>query len=422
MVSVLRGGTFLQAPKDIRLGSSGGALAVALSILILSFPQIFGKIGILVLYLIWLPQLVRKGPVLVAPTPVLVLAMALPLWAALSSLWASDLHATLRSAIEFISLIVCVSIVARLVKTDDFIRGGAAASMVGVIGGLFSRGFLGGVVGLHYSMDLIMGSKNQLGMVAALGVLFGLLNLRRLRAHGRVGALGWAQLALGIAVLLHSHSAGATVSAAAAGATACVVMVARRAPASIRRGLLVLLVLGLVLSSAVSLLAIGGLDGALHDIGKSSTLTGRTYLWAMGLKAAVQHPLLGYGYESFWVHGRPMAEQLWYQFSIESRAGFHFHNALVETLVEMGAVGVILLCFVAGRSVLSCLGSALGNRPWSDEALLGLTLMTFFIVRSAVEVDVLGPFGEAAFLFYGVALRLDACRRFARARESAEVA
>ncbi len=81
-------------------------------------------------------------------------------------------------------------------------------------------------------------------------------------------------------------------------------------------------------------------------LGKDSTLTGRTYLWQQGIEAAKASPLVGVGYQAYWVQGFSEAERLWEEFYIGSRAGFHFHNTFIEAVVETGLIGLILLTMV----------------------------------------------------------------------------
>ena len=42
-------------------------------------------------------------------------------------------------------------------------------------------------------------------------------------------------------------------------------------------------------------------DLILHSMGKDHTLTGRTYLWEQGMKNGMLYPVLGHGYQAFWV-------------------------------------------------------------------------------------------------------------------------
>ncbi len=76
--------------------------------------------------------------------------------------------------------------------------------------------------------------------------------------------------------------------------------------------------------------------------GKDTTLTGRTELWAMILQSIARRPLLGYGYNAFWLGMK--GESL----SIIAASGwvvYHAHNGLLDVLLGLGAVGGILFLF-----------------------------------------------------------------------------
>jgi len=76
---------------------------------------------------------------------------------------------------------------------------------------------------------------------------------------------------------------------------------------------------------------------AIQLLGKDSTLTDRTLLWSELLKVKI-NPLFGTGFESFWLgeRFRKFAESRWWQ---PNQA----HNGYLETYLNLGLVGLILL-------------------------------------------------------------------------------
>lgn len=85
----------------------------------------------------------------------------------------------------------------------------------------------------------------------------------------------------------------------------------------------------------------GTMDSWLQFLlGRDSTLTGRTPLWEAIMESVRQHPLLGAGYDGFWVAGNTQAEYL-----IESVGwdAYHAHNGYLEVLNTIGLVGALLL-------------------------------------------------------------------------------
>ncbi len=117
-------------------------------------------------------------------------------------------------------------------------------------------------------------------------------------------------------------------------------------------GVLVVLILGLrfvdkrfigtyVVIGVLALLAaewaFGIYASAIQLLGKDSTLTDRTLLWSELLKVKI-NPLFGAGFESFWLGDRfrNFAESRWWQ---PNQA----HNGYLETYLNLGVVGLILL-------------------------------------------------------------------------------
>lgn len=78
----------------------------------------------------------------------------------------------------------------------------------------------------------------------------------------------------------------------------------------------------------------------LHLLGKNSTLSGRTDIWAMVWDKFLQKPWLGYGYSAFWM-GKDGKESagIW---EALHWAVPHSHNGFLDVLVQVGAVGLLL--------------------------------------------------------------------------------
>ncbi len=72
-------------------------------------------------------------------------------------------------------------------------------------------------------------------------------------------------------------------------------------------------------------------------LGRNVTLTGRTDLWADLLREPI-NPLLGTGYQSFWL-GRSV-EQLWEKYAFHPNQA---HNGYLETYLNGGVIGLFLL-------------------------------------------------------------------------------
>ena len=147
------------------------------------------------------------------------------------------------------------------------------------------------------------------------------------------------------------------------------------------------------------------LSSVLVAAGKDPSLTGRTFLWSRASEFIAVKPLLGLGYQAFWVQGHVEAEALWRYAQIETRAGFHFHNLYYETAVELGNLGAFILAvFLVGSSVRALYAGL--TRPGPVTAFL-CALVVFFAMRVGVELDFLDPFSTGSFLLPTIWLYAD---------------
>jgi hypothetical protein len=110
------------------------------------------------------------------------------------------------------------------------------------------------------------------------------------------------------------------------------------------------------------------------------SFTGRTTIWAFAIEMIQRHPILGWGYQSFWLVG-PDAP------SIVEAPGWvatmpHAHNGYLDTMLETGFVGlVILLLFIL--ATVHGIGRIAGREP--RRAWLSLTLALFIIFTNGLE-------------------------------------
>jgi exopolysaccharide production protein ExoQ len=94
-----------------------------------------------------------------------------------------------------------------------------------------------------------------------------------------------------------------------------------------------------MVSCCFSVLFLGVSSGALETIGRNSTLTGRTDVWKLVLRFA-ENPLIGAGYESFWM-GKRLEEITRINGGINQA-----HNGYIEIYLNLGWVGVSLLAIL----------------------------------------------------------------------------
>lgn len=102
------------------------------------------------------------------------------------------------------------------------------------------------------------------------------------------------------------------------------------------------------LSIAVAFLIWTGHSDLLVLVGRSPTLTGRTELWKTLPAYIMQHPWLGYGFNTFWQGMQGASAPVLLRLGWYVR---HSHNGFLDLTLDLGFVG--LATFVAGYLVLS---------------------------------------------------------------------
>lgn len=352
------------------------ALAAFLAILGLAFIAPLGSKGALLFLAAGLGvAAVRPGETLAALRREWLLVL-LALWCVMSFAWSDYPSLTLRYGIQLcLTVVIATALACRL----------APLAFVKI---LFAAGLLAGLASLASGRARIDGmgylgiyaSKNALANASALLIIVALALLidRRLSARWRLPAL--AGLMMGALLLVMGKSSGALVSTLGVVlAFGGIVLLQRLAPPV--RLVVVALILVLAAAAAVvlSFFAAELAQVFLDVTGKDVTLTGRTDLWAAAFGEIAKRPLLGAGFQAFWVHGQPVAEQLWAMFGIGSRAGFHFHSTPISNAVEIGLAGAALQAVIFFAALASSLSWAIRS-PSAASVFFALFMVRQFML------------------------------------------
>jgi exopolysaccharide production protein ExoQ len=223
--------------------------------------------------------------------------------------------------------------------------------------------------------------KNLLGVVAMLSGLFFFWDIttrwssRRERRTKRIILMNVAFLAMSLSLLHTANSATCRVCMV----LGCLVVVAAQSKVFQRHsGFLKVLIpstflLYLILAYGLDLN--GTMAGA---VGKDPTLTDRTKIWAFVLGMHT-NPLVGTGYESFWMG--PRLQHVWQNAGLGGLT--EAHNGYLEVYLNLGIIGVILLTgfLISGyRNICRQLKSS----PSLASLNLALwTIMLFYCVTEA---------------------------------------
>jgi len=241
-------------------------------------------------------------------------------------------------------IVTCVVIPAVLApRTTDIMRGlflcFALALLLNVAFALYgTKDFVDtGVKLVDIGCPGYFAGKNYLGEAAALGFLLSLYEMSHRRWRRVLGIIG---AVTAIYLVLVSNSKTAFGLALMCPCLAGLMLITRRITGISLAILLLTIPLGYDVLSSVSHYNLGLLAYKLYG---DSSFSGRTIIWQFEQWEIARKPLLGWGYESFWlVPGSPAAEAGGWVAGMPNG-----HNGYYDTMLDLGYVGLgFLLVFI----------------------------------------------------------------------------
>jgi len=188
------------------------------------------------------------------------------------------------------------------------------------------------------SLRGIYNQKNVLGRLMALGaVVFFFLAL----GDRRYRLVKWGGFGLSLALLWLSDAKTALV-------ILLVILVLLPFGRILREAYTIavpILIVGILGCVSALIWFSGNAASTLAALDRDVTLTGRTDLWAIVLEKIAERPLLGYGYNAFWLGWEGESSQVWLALS-PFTLGFeptHAHNGILDLWLDLGFFGVLLL-------------------------------------------------------------------------------
>jgi len=176
-----------------------------------------------------------------------------------------------------------------------------------------------------------------------------------------------------------------------------------------RRALVHVLVASVVTLASMALFFDAG-SGLVKTLGRDPTLTGRTELWGE-IISLNNNPLLGTGYESFWMGSR--LEKIW------DKHWWHpneAHNGYLEVFLNLGWIGIVFLALVLINGYRHGV-SLLRREP--EMGRLVLAYFTVGLIYSFTEAGfrLLNPVW-IAFLMAAIAVPMATTRKTSASRTS----
>jgi exopolysaccharide production protein ExoQ len=158
--------------------------------------------------------------------------------------------------------------------------------------------------------------------------------------------------------------------------------------AGVRKYLGTYVVAGILVCAALQV-SVNVTGELIPSLGRNATLTGRTELWQFLLGMTV-NPLIGAGFESFWLGAR--LNQVWAQFQFQPNQA---HNGYIEIYLNLGWVGLCLLggvLWAAYKTLRTRLTlSADPGRTTSRDVVLatfGMAFLPAYILFNVTEATV----------------------------------
>lgn len=306
-----------------------------------------------------------------------------------SVLWSVNTTGTLTAAVQLSMTIVIAMFVGWRFSLGAICllqlcgtSAGLALSLVNWATGAFGEVYaaLGGLLGIYTQ-------KNMLGQNA----LYATLSMAAILLSSRIHAGATFKLIVigGLAVtafLLWLSKAVTAILMVPALVGLLIALNAQRLP----RPLVLFAVAGGLMTVALApvglaVAAINPVDAVLDAFGKSSSLTGRTDLWAMAMGVIADHPFVGVGFQAFW-SSAAFADLAAFAKNFGETVT-SFHNVFLEVWVGTGLFGVV--------AMLALLGTTLWRtvRLW----LLTRSLMASYAIVGTLGAVILNYVGTGLY-------------------------
>lgn len=326
-----------------------------------------------------------------------------PIWATLSVAWSILPGVSAYYAVE-----LWLTIAMAILIGDSEDRAGV---LLGAFAALALYSLSSVVLGRHVAwgadgataFEGLAQSKNVAGDTAVLTIISAMAVIAHgARSRTRLWTLAAiATIPVSLLTIELSHSAGAVLGLAIAVFAAIFVLSLKGLPPTVRVIAMVFGVMMLAVGLVFQEQLLGVIDWLTYNVfHKDSSLTGRTYLWYRADELIREHPLLGDGYRSFWIQGNIDAEGLWRYAGIDARAGFNFHNTIIEILVSLGSIGlVIFLGIILSRFakflILLCVKPQAVSLVWA-------VIYFYELQRMPIESIGMWPFAYSSIILFAM--------------------
>jgi len=228
----------------------------------------------------------------------------------------------------------------------------------------------------------VFANKNDLGMAMAIGTVtyfYTLIAGRRRFAAVMLQAIG---LLFCLGLLRQSQSSTSLVVTIIGIALCLVIKLTHK-----RVGVAIIIWTGILLLLAPAIIIVTNqLDAIAPLVGRDAQLTGRVDLWLILPSYIAERPWLGYGFGGFWVADSANVSLIW------NAVGWtppHAHDGWLDALLELGVVGLALLCLQIVLIVVNGIRAVVeGSEPDAQYVLVTTFIL---LVYNITESNLVRP-------------------------------
>lgn len=325
-----------------------------------------------------------------------------PAWAGITVLWADYPMSALRLDIQlFVTFFIFISITS-LTPLNYLLE---------LLCGLFTLTLMtvlvsSNTVEIFYTGEVVrvgvLGSKNNVSAVGASALAAGTMLLTSPRRSARSSGLALAAIAAAAAAIIQAKSLGTFLTVLLCGGFGFLIwsMSALISRASLRS----LVVYGSVFATAAlafvlfMLSTYEGYVSLMQSLGKDPTITGRTFIWSIGLKVIEDNFWGGVGLNSFWSERNADAVLIWISGSREVGAPYGFHNLYIHTWVETGLPGFLIMTAIIFRMMKLIIGFSKSGCTAQEAIAAAFALLV--VIKSFFEVPIFNVFSINTFFFF----------------------
>jgi O-antigen ligase len=184
-------------------------------------------------------------------------------------------------------------------------------------------------------------------------------------------------LVLSLGLIVQSKSASSVLIAAGLLGISTVALFIRRLNISRLGSAMMLLAMTATLAAVASI----GAEQILGILGKDSSLTGRTVLWATVAAELIDRPLLGFGFQAFWLGNTAEFATVW---SVVRWAPPNAHNGYLDVALSLGLTGLllVLITIVATGSKVVAMAASVAR---DNSRYLPALIFAYFLLSNAGE-------------------------------------